>query len=64
MEPLAARGRARLELGAEREKIRLGHARRDDRTDSSERHALLGDRRGQRCGSDEHEEQEGLAESM
>ena len=60
MEPLAARGRARLELGAEREEIRLRDARRDDRTDSSERHALRGDRRGQRCGSDGADEQEGL----
>ena len=60
MEPLAARGRARLELGAEREKIRLRDARRDDGPDSSERHALLGDRRGQRCGSDKDEEQVGL----
>ena len=60
MEPLAARGRARLELGAEREKIRLRDARRDDGPDSSERYALLGGRCGQRCGSDKDEEQVGL----
>ena len=51
MEPLAARGRARLELGAEREEVRLRDARRDDGPDPSERHALLGGRRGQRSGS-------------
>ena len=49
-----------LELGAEREKIRLGHARRDDVPDGAECDALLSGRRGQRCGSDEHEEQVGL----
>ena len=43
VEPLAARGRARLELVAEREKIRLRNARRDDGPDGAERDALLGD---------------------
>ena len=60
VEPLAARGRARLELVAEREKIRLRDARRNDGPDGAERDALLGDRRRQRGGSDEHEEQVGL----
>ena len=60
VEPLAARGRARLELVAEREKIRLRDARRDDGADSSERHALLGGRCGQRRGSYDADEQEGL----
>ena len=61
MEPLAARGRARLELGAEREEIRLGDARRDDGPDSSERHALLLSDRGQRRGPYDADEQQGLS---
>ena len=62
-----ARGRAGLELRAEREEIRLRDARRDDGADPSERHALFGGRRGhrsgsrrERCGSDDAEEQEAL----
>ena len=63
VEPLAARGRARPELVAEREEIRLGDGRRDDEPDPSERHALLlGGRRGQRCGSYDADEQVGLGE--
>ena len=60
MEPLAARGRARLELVAEREKIRLRDARRHDWPNGAERDALLGDRRGKRGGSYQADEQEGL----
>ena len=64
VEPLAARGRARLELRTEREEVCLRDARRDDEPDPSERHALLLSDRGQRRGSYDAEEQVGLTESV